>query len=325
MNEPGVNEPGGTRLGVTEDDAVSGGIDPRQSRSQALRHAVAAFSQAGIDGGASDARFLLLHVLGITPTELALSGAEPIGEQGALRLGEAMRRRLAGEPVARILGEWEFWGLPFILNAATLVPRPDTETVVDAALALHTTRDRPLRLLDLGTGSGCILVSLLGEWKQAFGVGLDRSHEALACARTNARINGVGRRAAFVAGDWCSALGKPFDVVLSNPPYIASAIISTLSREVRCHDPLGALDGGEDGLEAYRRIVREVSGATDGRPLLTPDGALVFEVGHDQAEDVLRIGREAGFARGSVRQDLAGHARVVTLAGRPPTANDDRR
>ncbi|MCC0807707.1 peptide chain release factor N(5)-glutamine methyltransferase [Methylobacterium sp. W2] len=304
---------------------MSSGIDPRQSRAQALRHAVTALSEAGIDGGANDARFLLLHVLGITPTELALSGTVPIGEQGALRLGDAMRRRLAGEPVARILGEWEFWGLPFVLNAATLVPRPDTETVVDAALALHPTRDRPLRLLDLGTGSGCILVSLLSEWKQGFGVGLDRSHEALACARTNARINGVGRRAAFLAGDWCSALGKPFDIVLSNPPYIPSATISTLSKEVRCHDPRGALDGGEDGLAAYRRIVTEVRGAAGGCALLTPDGALVFEIGHDQAEDVLRIGRQAGFARGSVRHDLAGHARVVTLSGLLPTANDDRR
>ncbi|WP_409565736.1 peptide chain release factor N(5)-glutamine methyltransferase [Methylobacterium sp. E-045] len=311
--------------GVTEDGTVGRGIDPLQTRSQALRHAVAAFSEAGIDGGANDARFLLLHVLGITPTELALSGTESIGEQGALRLGDAMRRRLAGEPVARILGEWEFWGLPFILNAATLVPRPDTETVVDAALALFPSRERPLRLLDLGTGSGCILVSLLSEWKQAFGVGLDRSHEALACARTNARLNGVGRRAAFLAGDWCSALGKPFDLVLSNPPYIASAVISALAEEVRCHDPLGALDGGEDGLVAYRRIVTEVSGAADGRPRLTPNGALVLEVGHDQADDVLQLGRQAGFAQGSVRHDLAGHARVVTLSGLLPTANDDRR
>lgn len=304
-----------------EDSPVTGGgtngmgIAPALSRSQALRQAMAAFREAGIDGGDGDARFLLLHVLDITQTELVLSGAEPIGEQGAKRLGEAMRRRLAGEPVARILGEWEFWGLPFILNTATLVPRPDTETMVEAALALHATRDRPLRLLDLGTGSGCILIALLSEWKQAFGLGLDRSHEALACARTNARINGVGRRAAFLAGDWCSALGKPFDLVLSNPPYIPSATIPSLSREVRCHDPIRALDGGEDGLAAYRRIAAEVSGAADGRRLLTPNGALVFEVGHDQAEDVLRIGHEAGFAAGSVRRDLADHARVVTLSG----------
>ncbi len=298
------------------------GIDPLLPRSQALRHAVMAFSEAGIDGAAGDARFLLLHTLGITQTELVLSGAEPIGAQGAMRFGEAMRRRLAGEPVARILGEWEFWGLPFILNAATLVPRPDTETVVEAALALHPTRDRPLRLLDLGTGSGCILVSLLSEWPHAFGIGLDRSHEALACARTNARTNGVGRRAAFVAGDWCSALGKPFDVILSNPPYIPSGTIPALAHEVRCHDPLGALDGGEDGLSAYRRIVAEVIGSCERRPLLDPEGALVFEVGHDQAEDVLTIGRAAGFTRTSVRRDLAGHARVVTLSGLSTMGND---
>ncbi|WP_244478081.1 MULTISPECIES: peptide chain release factor N(5)-glutamine methyltransferase [unclassified Methylobacterium] len=300
---------------VTGGGADGTGIDPWLSRSQALSRITAAFREAGIDGGASDARFLFLHVLGITQTELVLSGAETLGEQGAKRLGEAMQRRLAGEPVARILGEWEFWGLPFILNAATLVPRPDTETMVDAALSLHATRDRPLRLLDLGTGSGCILIALLSEWTQAFGVGVDRSHEALGCARSNARMNGVGRRAAFLAGDWCSALGKPFDVILSNPPYIPSATIPMLSHEVRYHDPIGALDGGEDGLAAYRRITAEVSGASDGRRLLARDGALVFEVGYDQAEDVVRIGHEAGFTQGSIRHDLAGHARVVTLSG----------
>ncbi|GJE17676.1 peptide chain release factor N(5)-glutamine methyltransferase [Methylobacterium marchantiae] len=294
-------------------------ILPGQTRQQALRHAVAILSEAGIDGAASDARFLLLHALGITQTDLVLYGNRVLNEEGAARFGEAVRRRLDGEPVARILGEWEFWGLPFVLNAATLVPRPDTETVVEAALALHPDRHRPLRLLDLGTGSGCILVSLLSEWGQAFGVGLDRSHEALACARTNARINGVGRRAAFLVGDWCSPFGKPFDVIVSNPPYIPSATIPTLADEVRLHDPHAALDGGEDGLLAYRWIVAEATGRVNGehgRPaLLGPDGALVLEVGYDQAEAVRRIGIDAGFSQASIRQDLAGHARVVTLSG----------
>lgn len=300
--------------GDVGEDAAGDWIDPRLTRSLALRRLVATFTQAGLDGAAGDARFLLLHALGITSTDLALSGNEPIGERGAARLGEAVERRLSGEPVARILGEWEFWGLPFVLNAATLVPRPDTETVVEAALALHPTRDRPLRVLDLGTGSGCILVSLLSEWGHAYGIGLDRSHEALACARTNARINGVGRRAAFLAGDWCTALGKPFDVIVSNPPYIASGTIPTLSREVGLHDPHAALDGGEDGLDAYRRIVAEVTGPGPARSLLAPGGSLVFEIGYDQADPVSRIGHEAGFARAEIRRDLAGHTRVVAMS-----------
>ena len=150
---------------------------------------------------------------------------------------------------------------------------------------------------------------------QAFGVGVDRSHQALGCARSNARMNGVGRRAAFLAGDWCSALGKPFDVILSNPPYIPSATIPMLSHEVRYHDPIGALDGGEDGLAAYRRITAEVSGGV-GWPAPARAGWGPGVRGrYDQAEDVVRIGHEAGFAQGSIRHDLAGHARVVTLSG----------
>lgn len=288
-------------------------IDPSITRAQAPRLVAAAFTEAGIDGAVSDARFLVLHALAITQTDLVLSGRETLGAAGAARLSEAMRRRLSGEPVARIVGAWEFWGLPFVLNAATLVPRPDTETVVEAALALHPARDRPLRLLDLGTGSGCILVALLSEWPHAFGIGLDRSLEALACARVNARTNGVARRAAFLGGDWCSALTGPFDVIVANPPYIPRGTIQDLAREVHRHDPLLALDGGEDGLDAYRRIVSDVAGTGGGQPLLGPDGALVMEVGHDQAEAVAGIGREAGFGGAAVTRDLAGHARVVTL------------
>ena len=266
----------------------------------------------GIPNASHEAR-LLLHGVGFSATDLAFGRRPALGEDGARSLADALGRRLAGEPVARILGAWEFWGLPFALSPGTLVPRPDTETVVEAALALVGERSRPLRLLDLGTGTGCLLVALLSELPRAFGIGSDRSAGALATARRNADTNGVGERAAFVLGDWCAPLRGPFDLIASNPPYIASAVIPGLEREVREHDPLAALDGGPDGLSAYRAII----GGIAARPaLLAADGALVLEIGYDQAEAVRQLGAEAGFAIATVGRDLSGNDRVVTL--RPP-------
>jgi release factor glutamine methyltransferase len=284
-------------------------FDPGLSRRSAVERMTKAFLAAGIDAAASDARFVILGVLNLTSTDLALGGAEPLGSEGAARLRSAVARRLAGEPVARILGSWEFWGLPFQLSPATLVPRPDTETIVEAALARCPEKSRPLRLLDLGTGSGCILTALLTELPNAFGIGLDRSHDALLKARANAATNGVGQRAAFLNGDWCAAIQGPFDLVVANPPYIVREVMAGLAIEVREHDPVAALDGGEDGLAAYRSIL---SGVGPGRGVAT-GGALLFEVGHDQAGAVSALGRAAGFSTAEVVRDLAGHDRVVVL------------
>ncbi|MCJ2034404.1 peptide chain release factor N(5)-glutamine methyltransferase [Methylobacterium sp. J-068] len=281
-------------------------FDPALSRRNALRHMTDALAARGIAD--NDARFLVLDVLGLTTTELILHGAAPLGEAGARRLGAALKRRLAGEPVARIVGTWEFWGLPFGLAPETLVPRADTETLVEAALGSHPDRRRPLRILDLGTGSGCILVALLSELPNGFGIGVDRSRAALVQARANAVRNGVGERAAFVSADWTSGLSGSFDLVVSNPPYIASATIDGLAVEVRAHDPAAALDGGPDGLDAYRNILRDL---TQGTARLAAGGTLAFEVGYDQAETVRRLGAEAGFGDGWIVHDLAGHARVV--------------
>jgi release factor glutamine methyltransferase len=212
--------------------------------------------------------------------------------------------------VARIIGAWEFWGLPFALGPDTLVPRPDTESVVEAALRLFPERDRPLRLIDLGTGSGCILVALLHERANAFGIGLDRAQGALAVARRNAEANGVGDRAAFLCGSWLEALTGPFDLIVSNPPYIAASVIATLQPEVRLHDPRAALDGGEEGLDAYRAIL---SGVAQRPGLLSAGGALVLEIGYDQAPALTRLAQTAGFAEAQVGRDLAGNDRVVTL------------
>lgn len=277
------------------------------SRRAALREAVAHYEAAGIADAAGDARFLLLGVLGLDARDLALDGERRLGADERLRLDAALTRRLAGEPVARILGAWDFWGLPFRLGPETLVPRPDTETVVEAALAAMPDRAAPLRILDLGTGSGCILVALLGELPRAHGLGLDRSLPALRTARENARVNGVAARAAFVAGDWCDALSGPFDLVVANPPYIARGLIQGLEREVRAHDPVAALDGGTDGLDAYRRIFDGLSRDV----ILASGGTLVVEIGFDQAEAVRALARAAGLADRGLSRDLAGHDRAL--------------
>lgn len=282
-------------------------FDPALSRSAALRLMSERCLAQGIPG--SDARFLLLGVLGLRHVDVALHGGRPIGSEGAASLDAALRRRLAGEPVARILGAWEFWGLPFRLSPETLVPRPDSETLVEAALRCVPDRAAPLRLLDLGTGSGCILVALLSELPHATGIGLDRSEGALRTARANAAENGVAERARFVAADWCDPLAGRFDLVVSNPPYVAGAALAGLDRDVREHDPALALDGGIDGLDAYRRILEGVSGG-----LLSERGSFHVEVGFDQAHAVAEHGAKAGFAVRGIARDLAGHARTVSFA-----------
>lgn len=285
-----------------------GGLDASLSLRDAIRRAAAILAASGIAQAEGDARFLLLGLLGLSSRDLALNGHRPIGVE-APRLSEALARRVAGEPVARILGAWEFWGLPFALGPDTLVPRPDTETVVEAALAALPDRQAPLRILDLGTGSGCILVALLSELPNVIGFGLDRSEAALRTARANAGANGVGGRACFVRGDWCAALRGPFDLVVSNPPYIAAAIIAGLDREVAEHDPRAALDGGADGLDAYRRIL----GALGQGGMLRPGAPAILEIGYDQAESVRAIGVANGLRVTGLFQDLAGRDRALSF------------
>jgi release factor glutamine methyltransferase len=209
--------------------------------------------------------------------------------------------------VARIVGEKEFWGLPLSLTSATLVPRPDTETVVEAALEIfRKTSDGALRIADIGTGSGAILLALLSEWPRARGTGTDISEAALRTARGNAARLGLMPRAAFVACDYAGALSGRFDLIVSNPPYIRSRDIETLAIEVREHDPRRALDGGIDGLDAYRAIVPQA------RALLAPGGALILEVGHGQSADVEALLTIAGLElAGTPKLDLAGVRRAV--------------
>jgi release factor glutamine methyltransferase len=221
-----------------------------------------------------------------------------------------------GEPVARILGVKEFWGLPLALTAATLVPRPDTETIVEAALEMLPAEQhhgRRLRIADIGTGSGAILLALLSEWPNAWGAGTDISEAALQTARANARQLGLSRRAAFVACDYAAALSGAFDLIVANPPYIRSGEIGALPTEVRDHDPRRALDGGADGLNAYRIIAPEAA------RLLVPGGCLVVEVGHDQSGDVEALLTMAGLnLPGEPKADLSGIRRAVMGRNLPP-------
>jgi release factor glutamine methyltransferase len=287
------------------------------TRLEVLKQLGEAFREARIDTAQRDARLLLLDAVDARHADLLKEPRLPIGEAAARRLATHAARRMAREPVARILGEWEFWSLPFVVTADTLVPRPDSETVVAAALtALGRRRQEStgLRILDLGTGSGCLLIALLHELPGARGVGTDLSDGALETARFNATRNGVGERAEFVAADWAAGVEGRFDLVVSNPPYIADAVIATLEPEVRDHDPRRALSGGRDGLEAYRAIAASL------RALLTPGGRAVVEIGSDQTETVSRLFRDAGFAVEGPFLDFGHRPRALGLSPAGPAA-----
>jgi release factor glutamine methyltransferase len=281
-----------------------------QTLEAARRVLAARLRSRGIDSAELDARILAGSALGLDLTGLIAAAARILADVEAERLEGFARRRIAGEPAARIIGLKEFWGLPLRLSPATLVPRPDTETVVEAALEIlraESKCDSALRIADLGTGSGAILLALLSELPDAFGVGTDISVPALRTARDNARQLGFVARAAFVACDYAAALSGPFDLIVSNPPYIRSAHIASLDAEVRDHDPHRALDGGFDGLDAYRLIAPQAS------RLLAPGGALVMEVGHGQSGDVQGLLTAAGLTpAGPPKSDLAGIRRAVT-------------
>ena len=277
----------------------------------AVRRALTArLGSAVIDSAELDARILTGAVLGLDFGGLIAGAARRLSDEEASLLESYASRRVAGEPVARILGIKEFWSLPLRLSAATLVPRADTETVVETALEILRTRSKPegpLRVVDLGTGSGAILLALLSELPAASGIGTDISEAALHTARGNARQLGLLSRAAFVACDYGAALAGSFDLIVSNPPYIRSTDIAMLDVEVRDHDPRGALDGGADGLDAYRVI------APDATRLLRPGGALIVEVGRGQSGEVEGLMAAAGLVpAGSPKADLAGIPRTVT-------------
>jgi release factor glutamine methyltransferase len=280
-------------------------FEPHWSRSEAQRQLTKIFVSS--DTAGLDARLLLCAALGIDHAALIGDHEQPIGA-AAKRLGELARRRSLGEPVSRILGWREFWDLAFTISPAVLDPRPETEALVEAVIeAFAARRQAASRILDLGIGSGAILAALLGHFPEAFGVGVDISEAACRVARSNLANLGLARRAAVVCGDWAKALSGTFDVIVSNPPYIASCELAGLAREVRDYDPDLALDGGIDGLKAYRAIAPSLAW------LAASEGFVALEIGAGQGGSVGQILTSHDFTSPMVRRDLAGRERVIAV------------
>ncbi len=250
---------------------------------------------------------LLAHALGVPPAELLTKPESWILTEDFNAL---LARRAAREPLALITGQQEFWSLDFAVSSDTLVPRADSETLIEAALAAFPARDAVRRVLDLGTGTGCLLLAALHEFPSAFGVGVDRAPAAPVLARRNAAAIGLAGRAAFLCGDWASALAGGFDLVLCNPPYIRAVEIAALMPEVALHEPASALSGGPDGLDAYRAVIPALPA------VMAPEGVAILELGQGQAPEVAVLAEMLGFATGS-RADLAGIARALILRLRP--------
>lgn len=265
--------------------------------------------QAGLPDAALDARFLLEEVCGTNLQTLLVFPEKKVTEEEVNQYRAFVQRRKDREPTAMILGEWDFMGLTFRLNKSTLIPEQDTEVLVETALEELKRRgsgEAPLRILDLCTGSGCILLSLLHELRNAGGLGTDLSEEALEAARENAVRLGLQERAAFRQGDLWEPVGdERFDLIVSNPPYVPTDVIPTLEPEVRCGEPYAALDGGEDGLVFYRRILEEAAGH------LKPSGIIIVESGFDEAPQIAALMQDQKLRGIRTVKDYGGLDRVV--------------
>ncbi len=284
------------------------GLKTDASVAEAQRLMTQTFRLAGLDSPEADARLLLGHALRLDRARLLSQSDRLLDAREVDAIQGLAARRLRHEPVARILGRKEFWSLTLQVSDAVLVPRPETETVVELALDLigrNGARDRPLRILDIGTGSGALLLALLSELTHATGIGTDVSVGALEIARANAGRNKLAARSQFVCCNLADGVNGPFDLVVSNPPYIARGEIATLQSEVRDYDPALALDGGTDGLDFYRAIARE------GLRLLAPGGHLIVELGIGQEAPVATLFQSAGLTVDPARLDLAGIPRAL--------------
>ena len=218
-----------------------------------------------------------------------------------------LKQCLEGKPLSRIYGKREFWGLEFAIDEHTLDPRPDSETLIELALAHYKDKHPPKTILDLGTGSGCLLLALLSEFKGANGIGIDISEGAVKAAQNNAKSVNLAERATFIQGEWGQSLDESFDLIVSNPPYISSEVIPNLDKNVKNHDPMNALDGGKNGLNAYNEIFSDLF------RLMNDDGYAVFEIGFDQAEEIMRLGKKYEIRIGGIHHDLAGNPRAVDM------------
>jgi release factor glutamine methyltransferase len=288
-------------------------MTPPDTIASILGRTALALAAEGFDEPRRRARRILAAALDLSAADVFANPDRMISAADGDRIAALLARILAQEPLGRILGEREFWGLRFALSADTLDPRPETETVVEALLKYLPPGGNALRLLDLGTGTGCLLLALLSELPHAMGTGIDIVPGAVHMARCNARVLGLSGQAGFAAGDWGTALRGGFDAIVANPPYIASAALAGLPREVAAYDPHRALDGGTDGLAAYRAI------SADLPRLLAPCGIFAVEIGQGQADAAVGILIRTGLACRAIVPDLAGIPRCI-VAQKPAAA-----
>jgi release factor glutamine methyltransferase len=283
------------------------GIGPGTTRAEARVALAALMAARGFDQPQREAALLLRRAAGFRAADMIAGPETELGEAAAARVAAFAERRAAGEPLSRICGRRAFWSLDLAISSDVLDPRPETETIVEAAISeMAGRREAPLRVLDLGVGSGALLCALLSEFPQALGLGVDLSERAAAIARANLEALGLAARATIRVGDWGDGLESAFDLIVSNPPYVRSDEIAGLDREVRDHDPRLALDGGEDGLQAYRALAPQLA-----RLLEPAEGRFFLEFGEGQAEAVRAILEAGGLEISGVVADLSGRARVV--------------
>jgi release factor glutamine methyltransferase len=270
-----------------------------------LKDAAGRLRAGGIEQPMREARLMLAHAAGLAPTTVMAWPERLVAPEATDRLHTLLVRRLAHEPLSRILGRREFWSLDFQVTPATLDPRPDSETLIEALLDHVPDKNAPLGLVDFGTGTGCLLLALLSALPQAEGIGVDRSEAAARVAAGNAEALGLAARARFLVGDWDAAMRGGLDLIVSNPPYIPTGDLAGLMPEVRLHDPHAALDGGPDGLDPYRVL------APAARRLLKPGGLVGFEFGLGQAGAIAAILLQHGLAILETRRDLQGLERAI--------------
>jgi len=274
------------------------------------RESSASLKEAGIDDAKLDARLIVEHFSQTTRTDAVSRPEMKVNAEAVAVIQKAIARRAAGEPVHRILGFRHFYGLKLFLSSDTLEPRPDTETLVDAvlpALRQLAANEAACRILDLGTGTGAIALALIAEVPEATAIGVDISADALATAGRNALENGLSGRFAAIRSDWFENISGRFHVIVANPPYIPSKELETLQSEVRDHDPARALDGGPDGLDAYRTI------AAQAQEYLEPAGMVAVEIGHTQKQEVTQLFEASGYSAVEARKDLGGRDRVLVF------------
>ncbi len=277
------------------------------SVAEVLNRGTARLANSGIGDARSESRGLLAHVMSLDSAQVFARADEELDIFTIDAFEFCIRERAAGKPFAHITGKREFWSLPLQVSPATLIPRPDTETIIELVIELYKERTAPREILDLGTGSGCLLLALLKTFKSANGIGLDISKDAIDIAKKNAACLGLSDRAQLVCRSWHEEIEGQFDLIVSNPPYIPTQDILTLDKGVRDHEPRLALDGGPKGLDAYHYLI------PTSYNLLRLDGVLVVEVGIDQADEVSEIATQSGFAPHCVRRDLSGIDRALSF------------